>query len=191
MNPAWENRNGAGAHGQDTTNGTGSPRELHELPELDNTLRVIATVPVPEGLVERVHVTLRTAPRGARVLAWPTALRPQAAWLGAGWARTAAAAAIVFVVAGGGWGVYMRLPHSQKVVVMPAAQKAGGFSSAGAIHTPDSIQGTVITNPLIAKPSAHHKTHPGKLKTKNAETTNPVTPDAASTATPVAVPAQR
>lgn len=198
MNPTWENRTGAGAQGQDATNGGGGAQKLPELHDVDATLRMITTVPVPEGLEERVHATLRVAPRGARVLAWPTTLRPQAAWLGSGWARTAAAAAIVFVVAGGGWGVYLRSPHAaSKVVTMPSAQKAGGFSSTGAIHTPDSIQGPLITNPatatpLIAKPSAHSKTHPGKLKVK---TTNPATdpgsPDAVSTDAPAAVPAQR
>lgn len=201
MNPAWENTNSAGAQGQNATNdavGAQELQQLSELPELQATLQLIASVPVPEGLEERVHATLRAAPRGARVLAWPTALRPQAAWLGSGWARTAAAAAIVFVVAGGGWGVYLHLPHSPKVVTMPAAPKAG-FSSAGAIHTPDSIQGPVITNPVIAnpvtahssaaRPSAHHKAHPGKLKTNKAETANPAAPAAVSTMAPAAAPA--
>jgi hypothetical protein len=195
MNPAWENRNSAGAQGQNATSGAGGAKELHqlpELPELNSTLRLIASAPIPEGLEERVHATLRTAPRGARVLAWPTALRPQAAWLGSGWARTAAAAAIVFVVAGGGWGVYLRLPHTaSKVVAMPAPRKAGGFSSAGAIHTPDSIQGPLIANPVAANPviAKHSKTHPGKLKTRNAETTSPVTPDPALNAVPTVAPA--
>lgn len=216
MNPAWENTNSAGAQGENATNGAVGAQELQQLPELselDATLRFIASVPVPEGLEERVHATLRAAPRGARLLAWPTALRPQAAWLGSGWARTAAAAAIVFVVAGGGWGVYLRLPHSPKVVTMPATPKAG-FSSAGAIHTPDSIQGPVITNPAIvnpvvanpvtanpvtanpvtahpsaARPSAHHKTHPGKLKTNKAETANQAAPAPVSTMAPAAAPA--
>ncbi len=200
MNPTWENRNGAGAHDQDAANGAGSAHELRELPELrqlDDTLRLVASVPVPEGLEDRVHVALRAAPRGARILAWPTAMRPQAAWLGSGWARTAAAAAIVFVVAGGGWGVYLHLPHSaSKVVTMPAPQKTGGFSSTGAIRTPDSIKGPLISapvtaapvtaTPLIAKPSAHSKTHPGKLKAKK-----PATPAAVSTIAPAAVPAER
>lgn len=199
MNPAWENRNSAGAQGQNATNGANGAKQFHpELSELDAALRLIASVPVPDGLEERVHASLRAAPRGARVQAWPSVLRPQAAWLGSGWARTAAAAAIVFVVAGGGWGVYLRLPHSPKVVTMPAAQKASGFSSAGAIHTPDAIQGPVIANPVIAnpvtvnplaaKPPAHRKTHPGKLKTKKAETANPIAPAAVSTTAPAAVP---
>ena len=74
----------------------------------DETLRIIAGLPAPAGLEERVHAVLRAAPRRGRVLAWPEALRPQSSWM-----RTAAAAAIVFVVAGGGWGVYMHVEQNQ------------------------------------------------------------------------------
>jgi hypothetical protein len=72
------------------------PRALSS-PE-EEILRLIASLPAPEGLEERVHATLRAAPRRGRVLAWPMALRPESSWM-----RTAAAAAIVFLVAGGGW----------------------------------------------------------------------------------------
>ncbi|HLI02840.1 MAG TPA: hypothetical protein VKU93_01110 [Terracidiphilus sp.] len=188
MNPAWENGNGAGTQDRD---GAGQLRQPAELSEWDSTLRLIASVSVPEGLEERVHAALRAAPGGARLLAWPAALRPRHAWISGGWSRAAAAAAIVFVVAGGGWGVYMRLPHSPKAVTMPAAQKTGGFSSAGAIRTPDSIQGPVLTKrmaaaPLPAKPTARGKAHPGRPKAKKAETASP-----AASVAPAAVPVQR
>jgi len=62
------------------------------------TLRLIARLPAPEGLEDRVMAGLKTAPRAARVLHWPAVLQPATSWM-----RGAAAAAIVFVVAGGGW----------------------------------------------------------------------------------------
>ena len=67
--------------------------------------------------------------------------------------RGAAAAAVVFVVAGGGWGIYTRVQPSQpaKVIVMPPrAGAGGGFSSAGAMRTPQTLNG-----PLVAEPVSH------------------------------------
>ena len=104
----------------------------------DATLHLVTHAPVPDGLEERVHAALQTAPRSGRLLAWPAA---------AGWVRSAAAAAIVFVVAGGGWGVYRhaQLHQPAKVNAAPAPQvaapAAGGFSSAGAIRTPQTVKG--------------------------------------------------
>ncbi len=101
----------------------------------EESLRLIAGLPAPEGLAERVQTALDAAPRRGRVLAWPGTLRPAS-----GWMRGAAAAAIVFVVAGGGWGVYIRVAQNQpaKVIVMPAP---GGFGGAGAIRTPLTLPG--------------------------------------------------
>jgi hypothetical protein len=117
----------------------------------EEILRWIASLPAPEGLEERVHTALRAAPRRGRVLAWPMALRPESSWL-----RTAAAAAIVFVVAGGGWGVYTRVQHSQpaKVIVMPPRMPgAGGFSGAGAVRAPETLPGPTVTPPPKASPA--------------------------------------
>ena len=105
----------------------------------EETLRLIASLPAPEGLVERVQTALDSAPRRGRVLAWPGTLRPAS-----GWMRGAAAAAIVFVVAGGGWGVYTRVEQNQpaKVIVMPARiPDSGGFGGAGAMRTPLTLPG--------------------------------------------------
>ena len=104
----------------------------------EETLRLIAKLPAPMGLEERVQTALDAAPRRGRVLAWPRTLRPESSWM-----RGAAAAAIVFVVAGGGWGVYTRVEQSQpaKVIVMPARMPAIGFGGAGAIRTPQTLPG--------------------------------------------------
>jgi hypothetical protein len=64
MNPAWENGNGAGTQDRD---GAGQLRQPAELSEWDSTLRLIASVSVPEGLEERVHAAGcagRRAPAG-------------------------------------------------------------------------------------------------------------------------------
>ncbi len=113
----------------------------------EDTLRLIAGLPAPAGLEERVHEALRAAPRKARVLAWPAGFRSKFGFasgtaLESNWMRAAAAAAIVFVVVGGGWGVYTRVEPGQagKVVVMPLrSPSSGGFQGAGAIRTPETL----------------------------------------------------
>ena len=70
-------------------------------------------------------------------------------------ARAAAAAAIVFVVAGGGWGVYSRVQPAQspKVIAMPQrVNTPGGFSNAGAMRTPQTLNGPILAHPLTAAP---------------------------------------
>jgi len=118
---------------------TTNPHNPKESGSAEETLRIIASLPVPAGLEDRVHTALRKSHRSARVLAWPTGLKPQSNWV-----RTAAAAAIVFVVAGGGWGVYTRVQQNQpgKVIVMPQRiAEPSGFSGAGAIRTPQTLPG--------------------------------------------------
>jgi len=121
-----------------------------DLTAAEETLRLIASLPAPEGLEDRVHAALNSVPRKSRVLAWPRNLRPEN-----GWMRGAAAAAIVFVVAGGGWGVYTRVELNQpaKVIVMPARMpNAGGFSGAGAMRTPLTLPGPAVPQPVKISP---------------------------------------
>jgi len=101
------------------------------------------------------------------------------------WVRTAAAAAIVFVVAGGGWEVYSRVQPAERpnAIVLPPVAAHGGFSSADAIRTPRTLNGTVLTHPLGAtanpEPGAEKKpTDPAKkhVKRANAQATKPVAP---------------
>ena len=125
----------------------------------EETLRLIASLPAPEGLEDRLQVSLRAglraAPRSARILAWPVALHPSS-----GLMRSAAAAAIAFVVAGGGWGVYSRVQSGQPagvVVLPPRVSASGGFSSAGAMRTPQTLNGPVVAQPT---PSPAPQTNP-------------------------------
>jgi hypothetical protein len=156
----------------------------------EETLRLIANLPAPDGLEDRVHAALSAAPRRSRVLAWPRALRAES-----GWMRGAAAAAIVFVVAGGGWGVYTRVESTQieqnqpaKVIVMPARMPStGGLSGAGAMRPPLTLPGPAAPQPVKISPAkvkaakspvASHKT--SSHRSHSAATSAPVAEPAAS-----------
>jgi len=121
--------------------------------EFENTLRLIARLSPPEGLEERMHAGLRaeadTTPGKTRILRWP-----EAQWI-QNLARAAAAAAIVTVVVGGGWGVLSRFQPSQPSSAIAVPQHGGaqgGFSSAGAMRTPQTLNGPVVAHPATATP---------------------------------------
>lgn len=121
--------------------------------EFEDTLRLIARLSAPEGLEERVQAGLRAAPATgrARILAWPTALRLDSAWM-----RSAAAAAIVAVVIGGSWGVYSRVLSIQptRAITVPLhLSTQGGFSSAGAKRTPQTLNGPMLERPAQVNPA--------------------------------------
>jgi len=144
----------------------------------DETLRLIARISAPEGLEERVQAGLRAASVArnsaagkARILRWPVALRLENAWL-QNLAR-AAAAAIVAMVVGVGWGISSRFQPakpSSAIAVPPhgAGQSGqGGFSSAGAMRTPQTLNGPVVAHsaavaPQTAKPAAKTPARHGK-----------------------------
>jgi hypothetical protein len=116
----------------------------------EETLRLIASLPAPEGLEGRIHAALRTAPHEGRLLAWPAPLKQ-----GRDWMRTAAAAAIAFVIAGGGWSVYRQvapLHTGNRITLAPHGVAPGGFSGAGAIRTPQTLNGPVLTHPVETRP---------------------------------------
>ncbi|MGP8251381.1 MAG: hypothetical protein ACLQHF_05055 [Terracidiphilus sp.] len=125
----------------------------------EDTLRLIAGLPAPEGLEERVHDALRTAPRQGRVLAWPLVLRADAAWV-----RATAAAAIVMVVAGGGWGVYSHIQPWQPAKPPAVPARVGAvreFSGASAVRSPQTLQPPVVSAPPKSAEShrSQKKTH--------------------------------
>jgi hypothetical protein len=95
--------------------------------------------------------------------------------------RSAAAAAIVFVVAGGGWGIYTRVQTARGIVATPHIAAPSGFSSAGAMRTPNTLNGpaaprTVMVKPQPVKSPAKKPLH--KVKTAAADKTaaQPVAP---------------
>jgi hypothetical protein len=95
-------------------------------------------------------------------------MRPQGGWMNSMMMRSAAAAAIVFVVVGGGWGVYSHVQPAQtpKVIAMPRVSAPGGFQSAGAMRTPQTLDRPVLKHPVkaatrqaIAPATASRKPH--------------------------------
>ena len=123
--------------------------------EAESTLRAIANLPAPEGLELRVRHALRAAPKRSTtsLFAWP--LSPLRNWTESVWVRGAAAAAIVCIVAGGGWQVYSRVQPKPTALALPHV--GGGFSSAGAVRTPHTLDGPTLAQPQTSVSSASHK----------------------------------
>lgn len=152
----------------------------------EETLRLIAGLPVPEGLEDRIDAALRSAPRRSRVFEWPAHFQPNRPW-----SRLAAAAAIALVVVGGGWGVYSRVEQQQaaKVVATPApGPAAGGFSNAGAIRTPQTLNGPVLAQPADASVAAKKPMIAQGGQSKRAGRKKPGPAPAAKTANATASP---
>ncbi len=153
-----------------------------DLSRAEETLRLVATLPPPPGLVDRIQTTLASAPHTATVLTWRAPLRPAASWMHGTMVRGAAAAAIVCVVAGGGWRIYSRVQPAPtaKVLVMPAPAPSAAFSTGNAMRVPQTLERPVLAHPLPpqtepaavipASPSRAKAApaHPGKGKKKAA-----------------------
>jgi hypothetical protein len=139
---------------------------------LDETLRLITHAPVPEGLAERVQAgldsKLKAVSRRGRILAWP--VKPSSS---TNWMRTAAAAAIVFVVAGGGWGVYSHIQPgpTARGAAPPHVAAPGGFSNAGAMRTPQTLNGPVLTHPE-AQPANSGAKSPAQKHSRHAKSSS-------------------
>lgn len=144
----------------------------------EDTLRMIANLPAPAGLADRIKTGLASAPQSGRVLMWRGPLRPAGGWMYSTLARGAAAAAIVGVVAGGGWRIYSHVqpaPSADLIVVpAPATPQGNGFSSAGAKRVPETLQGPLLKHAVppapevnvIEKMPSSTKTVPGYPATK-------------------------
>ena len=118
--------------------------------DAEKTLRLIATLPAPAGIEERVKAGLRAAPSRSSVIAWPLLNLDGRGWMDSSGVRAAAAAAIVLVVIGGGWGVYshIQLPATPTAVAAPQQVSGGGFATAGARRTPQTLDRPVIAHPV-------------------------------------------
>jgi hypothetical protein len=160
----------------------------------EETLRLIARLPAPQGLAERVKAGLcggQSAPRTvsgrARILPWPTALRMENTWV-----RSAAAAAIVLVVVGGGWGIYARVApvQPQKAMVLPHNAAQGGFSSAGAVRKPQTLNRPVAHSATAAPQKAKATAKPA-VQPKQTLPHRSKVASADKTATPPATPTEK
>jgi hypothetical protein len=130
-----------------------APKNPATTGETESTLRLIAGLHAPEGLETRVKAALHRAPapgKAATLLGWPVG--PHRAWLHSTmqstWVRSAAAAAIVCVVAGGSWGVYQHVQPREAPVALPHFG-TGGFSTASAMRTPKTLDGPTLTHPVL------------------------------------------
>ncbi len=149
------------------------PREfvngLGKVAEAEEVLRRVASLPAPEGLEERVKALLAVEPRTGRVLQWPQATDPGVRRTDSGWRRGIAAAALVAVVTGGSWSVYLRTQaaHPPAATVKPPRLAGpGNFSSAGAVRTPQTLVAPTV-HPKAqqeAVPSAGKKPDAGASK---------------------------
>ena len=116
--------------------------------DAERSLRLIASLPAPVGIEDRVKSGLRGTPIQTGVIGWP--LSPnRAGWAQVSYLRAAAAAAIVLMVAGGGWGVYAHFGQapSPAADVVPQRIDGGGFSSAEARRAPKTVEGPTIVVP--------------------------------------------
>ena len=141
-------------------NASGSNTNTDTVREAEATLRLIASLPAPSGLEDRVITGLRAAPRTARVLNFSGLLNPTGNWL-----RAAAAAAIAFVVIGGGWSIYSRVQPGGVAATVPQAGHSNGFSNAGAVRVPQTLRAPVVTDPALVPVAP---VEPAKDKVKTA-----------------------
>jgi len=170
-----------------------SIRQYDGASEAEKTLRMIAQLPAPDGLEERVNAVLKSQRPGGHVLTWPAGAghaRPsRSGFLLPGFMRVAAAAAIACVVAGGGWGIYARVQQVQsaRVLALPHAVSSGGFSNAGAMRTPQTLVGPAAPHPAstpvkpVVQATAQTADQNGKSQAKKTVApstagTNPNTP---------------
>ena len=124
----------------------------------EETLRLIASIPAPEGLSDRVKERLRAAPDAGRIVTWRGPLISPRGWMYTSVARAAAAAAIVCVVAGGGWRIYSHVqPRSANAIETPprSVQPSRGFSTSGATRLPGTLDPPVLRQTLRPVPEVN------------------------------------
>jgi hypothetical protein len=122
--------------------------------EAEETLRLLASLPAPQGIEDRVKSGVRAAHRQSSVMSWPHPSANKAAWTQVSAMRVAAAAAIVFVVAGGAWEVYSHIRLAAVPTAVAAPQHidgGGGLSAAAAKRTPKTLDGPVVAVPANMK----------------------------------------
>ncbi|HEV2133280.1 MAG TPA: hypothetical protein VGR47_03375 [Terracidiphilus sp.] len=146
MNPSNNIPNANGSHSPASADAT--------LKDLDSTLRLLAKLPIPAGMEDRVFAGVLASPRKAKVLEWPQPLHAR------DWVRSVAAAAIVLAVGSGGWSIYAHVEQNQPasgIVATRPVFPAGGFSSADMIRRPQTLNGPIVKKPetvTAEKPAA-------------------------------------
>ncbi|HVC47480.1 MAG TPA: hypothetical protein VND90_09570 [Terracidiphilus sp.] len=113
------------------------------------TLRAVASLPAREGLEKRLKVGLSHRLRAGLPAASEDEEFGARGWIHGTLMRGLAAAAIVLIVVGGGWGVarYGRRPATPRMIGIPRMAPPGEFSNSGAMRTPQTL-----TPPSVPKP---------------------------------------
>jgi hypothetical protein len=124
--------------------------------DAERSLRLLASLPAPTGIEDRVKSGLRSASPQTSAIPWPHSSSGAARWAQSPYMRGAAAAAIVLAVVGGGWGVHSRFQPAPVPAAQVVPQRldgvSGGISTAGARRTPKTVEVPVIAAPAPQKP---------------------------------------
>ena len=124
-------------------------------PNPESTLRLLAQLPPPEGLIDRVHHRLAVAPSPAP--------RFWSLWLPSHRLQFAAAALLVTAIAASSWTIYENRQHPtpaarsaapQPAAPQPAASDASSFTTSGAERHPASLKPIKVPPVPKKKPSA-------------------------------------
>lgn len=140
-----------------------------DLDALDATLRSMAALRPPAGLEARLLASLQ--PERGQVIEFPHAQTARGNGL-----RAMAAAILVSVVLGGGWGIVSRVPQAAPVGRAAPLPTQGGFSNAGAIRAPQTLVGPEAPAKPVDKPAV-----PAAVPAKPAEKALHKLPPAPST----------
>jgi len=132
----------------------------------EETLRLLAELPPPADLTDRVHHIL------AREQAKPIRRGFWSLWMPAQRLQYAAAAVLVVAVAGSTWSVYHSHPQAGQKAgantpVAPVVHhdaSSGGFSTAGAERVPPSLNPIKVPPAPKKKPDASKKAKPSPKK---------------------------
>jgi hypothetical protein len=130
--------------------------------EAEETLRLLARLPAPEGLNDRIHSRLEMTTRPARrsFLASIWSL-----WMPAQRLQFAGAALLVLAVAGSTWSVYHTSNRAGNVTPVPPAGPSTSFGSAGAERVPQTLKPIKVPPPPTKKTGPTHTTQKPSPKT--------------------------
>jgi hypothetical protein len=126
--------------------------------EATETLRLLATLPPPEGFTDRVHRRVANAAKA------PSRRGFWSLWMPMQRLQFAGAALLVLAVGGASWSVYRtnnHAPHASGAPgVAPQVAPSGGFGSAGAERHPSTLAPIKVPPVPKKKPSASRAAKP-------------------------------
>ena len=160
MTPNFPHSNSSNASGRDAGQNA------------EETLRLLAELPPPAELTDRVHRRI------AEAQVTPERQGFWSLWMPVQRFQFAGAAVLVIAVAGSVWSVYHRhpqagtatqIPSSAPQVATPGAGAAGGFVPAGAERVPPTLKPIQVPQGKKKKPAAGHSGAKPSAKALTAE----------------------